>query len=241
MHTIPLATFHWQRTDPRLEVHPNTVNLALPSRLGDLPWMLDRSEVAVVDTRDQIAELDNDLLGRGEQDFSHLNVPYLATSTAATPPTTGLLFTEPKQHPALGTLDGFLVREANPGQLVDLAAGLGMETATDLHWFADHRRAVPPRTPSAYSAIRRVESAGVASAAAGGGLFFLAAGQNMHHRTGRLGLMMLLAGAGVAVVSDWFGRHRSWDGHVHSGSSESLDAARNAGARISGDSDRIST
>ncbi|MFW2380428.1 MAG: hypothetical protein ACN4GZ_01630 [Acidimicrobiales bacterium] len=241
MHTIPLATFQWQRTEPCLEVHAHTINLSLPSRLGDLPWMLDRSEVAIVDTRDQITQLDDDLLGRGEQDFSFLNVPYLATSTAAAPPTTGLLFVEPKRHPGLGLLDGFLVREANPGQLIDLAAALGMETASDLRWFADHRRTAPGGASSARSTIRRVENAGVASAAAGGGLFFLAAGQSMHHRTGRLGLVMLLAGAGVAVVSDWLGRHRSLDGHVNSTSDGTLDPALELGERIAGDSDCIST
>jgi hypothetical protein len=241
MHTIPLATFQWQQTDPRVEVHPHTVNVIMPGRLGDLPWMLERSEIAVVDTRDQIAELDDSLLGRDHHHFSHLNVPYLATSTAAVPPTTGLLFTTPREHPALGVLDGFLVREATPGQLIDLAAGLGMETATDLRWFADHRRRVPPHASSAHSTLRRVESAGVASAAAGGGLFFLAAGQTMHHRAGRLGLTMLLAGAGVAVVSDWFGRHRSWDGRLHSPSKAPLDVAHNAGEHVSGDSNRIST
>jgi hypothetical protein len=237
MHTILLAAFHWQRTEPRLEVHPSTINLVLPNRFGDLPWMLNRSEIAIVDTRDQIAELDDGLLGRGDDDFSHLNVPYLATSTAAAPPTTGLLFAAPKQHPSLGVLDGFLVRETQPGQLIDLAAGLGMETATGLRWFADHRRHVPPGAAAVHSTIRRVESAGVASAAAGGGLFFLAAGQSMHHRTGRLGLVMLLAGAGLAVASDWLARHRSWHGHVNS----RIDAALGAGEHISGNGDRIST
>ncbi len=240
MHTINLATFHWQRTEPRLEVCPHTINLVAPSRFGDLPWMLERSEVAIVDTRDQIAELDDGLLGRGDEDFSHLNVPYLATSTAAAPPTTGLLFAKPKQHPALGTVDGFLVREANPGQLIDLAAALGMETATGLRWFADHRRLVPPGASAAHSTIRRVESAGVASAAAGGGLFFLAAGQSMHQRTGRVGLALLLAGIGLSVASDWWERHGSWDGH-QPGTNGSLDASLSVGDYLSDDGNCLST
>ena len=234
MHRVPLATFTWQRTDPRLELHPKTINLSYPSRFGDLPWMLERSEVAVVDTRDQIAELDDGLMGRAGENYTHLNVPYIATSTAAAPPTTGLLFTRPKQHPDLGLIDGFLVREANPGQLIDLAVALGLETATGLEWFADHRRPAPPGATAVQSTIRRVESAGVASAAAGGGLFFLAAGQNMHHRTGRMGLAMFIGGAGVAVVSDWLGRHRSHDGDV---TDPSLDARR----RFEGDGERVSS
>ncbi len=239
MHTIPLATFTWQRTTPRLEVHPQTINLAFPRRFGDLPWMLNRDEVAIVDTRDQIAELDDDLMGRSETDFSHLNVPYLATSTAAAPPTTGLLFVEPKKHPSLGLIDGFLVRETNPGQLIELAAALGMQTATDLHWFADHRCAAPPAATPIHSTIRKVESAGVASAAAGGGLFFLAAGQNMHHRTGRLGLALLVGGTGVAVVSDWLGRHRSSDGDTTTGREDSVYPPFGAGELIEGDSQRV--
>jgi hypothetical protein len=240
MHTINLATFHWQRTEPRLEVHPRTINLFLPSRFGDLPWLLARSEVAIVDTRDQIVELDDGLLGRNDEHYSHLNIPYLTTSTAAAPPTTGLLFADPKQHPALGTVDGFLVREAKPGQLINLAAALGMETATGLRWFADHRRHVPPGASAARSTIRRVESAGVASAAAGGGLFFLAAGQNLHQRTSRIGMVMLLAGVGLAVVSDWWERHRSWDEH-QPGTAGSLDTSISVGDHISGNGKRIST
>ena len=58
MYRIPLATLPWQKTEPRLEVHSATINVVLPNRLGDLPWMLHRDTVAIVDTRDQIGELD---------------------------------------------------------------------------------------------------------------------------------------------------------------------------------------
>lgn len=228
MYHIPLATLPWQKTEPRLEVHSATINLVLPSRLGDLPWMLDRYTVAIVDTRDQIGELDVGGCARpgAPTEFSQLNVPYLVTSTAAGPATTGLLFVERRFHPSLGHLDGFLVREKNPGQLIDLAVSLGMETATDLRWFADHRRTPPSGVTSAHSTIRRVESAGVASAAAGGGLFFLAAGQNIHQRTGRLGLLMLLGGAAIAVVSDRIGRHR----HSHDTSDAPVDSGERVGS-----------
>ncbi len=227
MHTIPLATFAWQRTEPRFELHPETINFFLPSRFGDLPWLIKRNEVAVVDTRDQIAEIDHSLIGDGQskENWSHLNVPYVITSTAAAPATTGLLFKEPKHHPDLGHLDGVLIREQNPGQLIDLAVALGLETAKDLHWFTDHRRSLPPGIVAACSPFRLAERAGVASAAAGGGLFFLAAGQSMHQRTGRLGLALLLGGAGVAVASDWLGRHRQSDA-IH------LNAAMGSGADI---------
>lgn len=228
MHRIPLATFTWQRTEPRLELHPATINLFLPSRIGDLPWLLPRDEVAIVDTRDPIAAPAEDwgCAGYSPADFLHLEVPYFVTSTAAAPPTTGLLFREARTHPVLGRLDGFLVREAHPGQLVDLAAALGLETARDLTWFADHRRMMPPGVASVRSTIRRVENAGVASAAAGGGLFFLAAGQNVHHKTGRIGLLMLIGGAGVAVASDWIDRHRQTD------AIDSEDSAERAGDRL---------
>ncbi len=236
MHTIRLATFAWQRTEPRFELHPETINFFLPSRFGDLPWLIKRDDVAVVDTRDQIAEIDNSLLGDGKTstDHSYLNVPYIATSTVAVPPTTGLLFKEPKLHPDLGVLDGLLVREQHPGQLIDLAVALGLETATDLHWFTDHRRSMPPGEASDRSPFRLAERIGVASAATGGGLFFLAAGQSMHQRSGRMGLALLLGGTGVAVAADWFGRHRLRDG-FH------LDTAFGTGEGLSGDSHHFSS
>ncbi|NNF53807.1 MAG: hypothetical protein HKN03_05110 [Acidimicrobiales bacterium] len=236
MHTIPLATFAWQRTEPRFELHPETINFFLPSRFGDLPWLIKRNEVAVVDTRDQIAEIDHGLLGNGKSsaDYSTLNVPYIATSTVAVPATTGLLFKEPKLHPDLGVLDGLLVREHHPGQLIDLAVALGLDTAKDLHWFTDHRRSMPPGESSNRSPFRLAERIGVASAATGGGLFFLAAGQSMHQRTGRLGLGLLVGGAGIAVVADWFGRHRLRDG-FH------LDTAVRTGEGLTGDSRHLSS
>ena len=235
MHTIPLATFAWQRTEPRFELHPDTINFFLPSRFGDLPWLIQRDEVAVVDTRDQIAEIDHGLLGTDKStDYSHLNVPYIATSTAAVPATTGLLFDEPKLHPDLGLLDGVLVREQQPGQLIDLAVALGLETAKDLHWFTDHRHSMPPGATSNRSLFRLAERIGVASAATGGGLFFLAAGQSMHQRTGRMGLALLLGGTGVAVAADWFGRHRLKDG-FH------LDTAFRTGKDLTGDSHHLSS
>jgi hypothetical protein len=230
MHRIPLATLPWQKTQPKLELHLGTINLILPSRLGDLPWMLDRHDVAVVDTRDQVAEIGGGVCG-SPADFRHLNVPYLVTSTSAAPATTGLLFVEPRYHPSLGLLDGFMVREENPGQFIDLAVALGMETATDLHWFADHRRIPPPGATAAHSTIRRVERAGVASAAAGGGLFFLAAGQSVHWRTGRMGLLMLLGGAVVAVVSDRIERHR----HSHG----PIDVPVGAGERVGSNGSKL--
>ncbi len=236
MHTIPLATFAWQRTKPRFELHPDTINFFLPSRFGDLPWLIKRDEVAVVDTRDQIAEIDNSLLGGGQDvaDYSFLNVPYIATSTAAVPATTGLLFNEPKLHPDLGLLDGVLVREQQPGQLIDLAVALGLETAKDLDWFTDHRHLMPSGVSSNRSPFRLAERIGVASAATGGGLFFLAAGQSMHQRTGRMGLALLLGGTGMAVAADWFGRHGLRDA-FH------LDTAFSSGEGLSGDSHHLSS
>lgn len=236
MHTIPLATFAWQRTDPRFELHPETINFFLPSRFGDLPWLINRNEVAVVDTRDQIAEIDHSLSGDGKSaaDYPSLNVPYIATSTAAVPATTGLLFKEAKLHPDLGILDGVLVREHHPGQMIELAVALGLETAKDLHWFTDHRHPMPSGVASNRSAFRIAERFGVASAATGGGLFFLAAGQSMHQRTGRMGLALLLGGTGVAVAADWFGRHRLKDG-LH------LDTAFRTGKDFTGDSRHLSS
>ncbi len=100
MHRIPLATLPWQKTEPRLELHSATINVVLPNRLGDLPWMLRSRRPWPSSTR-AIRSASSTTLGApgpAHQTFSHLNVPYLVTSTSAAPATTGLLFVEPRFH-----------------------------------------------------------------------------------------------------------------------------------------------
>lgn len=236
---IPLKTYRWKKNPPHIWVSGEWLVVSIPTYFGDHEWRLPLDEVAIVDARDPagpVAEdhpnLEHDYSRRLKREQL---VPYLATTASVAPPTSGLLFRRPQRVPPVRAsavrnpmhpfpfgakatkssegayLDGVLLREEVPGHLAAIASGHGIELATGLDWFERHRETRPesPGENHLPPASRMVESAGLVSAAAGGGLWWLGGTPSLGSALGRASVFLILGGAAIAAASDRIATRRA--------------------------------